>query len=279
MPAERPTQDQFVSERFPRSSKYHPDWIAKDPTGGANALWIVEWLSEAMTLRPGMRVLDLGCGNAKTSIFLAREFGVEVWAADLWTPATVNLQRIRDAGLDARVFPLHVDARSLPFAGEFFDAVVCVDAFFYFGTDALYLNYLAHFVKPGGEIGVAGAGLTQEIGDTLPEHLHEWWTQDVWSLQTADWLQRLWRRTGIVDVIVADTMPDGWRLWLDWILAIAPTNEPEIRTLQADAGRYLGYTRVVGRRCDGVKLEDYCWPDPLRSMAISYDPQPLLRED
>jgi ubiquinone/menaquinone biosynthesis C-methylase UbiE len=61
------------------------------------------------------------------------------------------------------VFPLHADARSLPFAPEFFDAIVCIDSFPYFGTDDLYLNYVAHFVKPGGPIGVAGAGLVQEI--------------------------------------------------------------------------------------------------------------------
>jgi len=38
---------------------------------------------QVLTLRPGMRVLDLGCGTALTSIFLAREYDVEVWATDL----------------------------------------------------------------------------------------------------------------------------------------------------------------------------------------------------
>jgi cyclopropane fatty-acyl-phospholipid synthase-like methyltransferase len=36
-----------------------------------------------MNLQPGMRVLDLGCGRALSSIFLHREFGLQVWAADL----------------------------------------------------------------------------------------------------------------------------------------------------------------------------------------------------
>jgi len=47
-------------ERFPRSSKYHPDWVIA--SGGANALWLTEWLAEALDLRPDMNVLDLGCG-------------------------------------------------------------------------------------------------------------------------------------------------------------------------------------------------------------------------
>src|SRR5437588_7928858 len=105
----------FVSERFPRSSEYHPDWVIASISGGANSLWLTEWLTGAMDLRPGMRVLDLGCGRASSSIFLRREFGVQVWATDLGISATENLQRIRDAGMEDSVFPLHANARSLPF--------------------------------------------------------------------------------------------------------------------------------------------------------------------
>jgi SAM-dependent methyltransferase len=246
-------------------------------SGGANALRLAEWLAEALDLRPGMRVLDLGCGRAATSIFLRREFGVQVWATDLWVSASEHLQRVRDAGVEDGVFPLHADARALPFAADFFDAVVCIDAYYYFGTDDLYLNYLAHFVKPGGPVGVAGAGLVREIEGPLPEHLREWWTQDLWSLHSAAWLRRHWEKTGILAVERADTMPDGWQLWLEWIKAVAPDNATEIRVLEADHGQYLGYVRVVGRRQGQTKLEEYCWPDTMRSSPVQYTKKPLLR--
>ena len=42
--------------------------------------------------------LDLGCGKGLSSIFLAREFGVEVWAADLWIKPTENYKRFIEAG-------------------------------------------------------------------------------------------------------------------------------------------------------------------------------------
>ena len=164
------SDDRLLSERFPRSSRYHPDWVIKNGMG-SNPLWIAEWLATALDLREGMRVLDLGCGRATSSIFLAREFGVQVWATDLWISASENLFRIRDAGLEDRVFPIHADARSLPFAGEFFDAIVSLDSSPYYGTDALYLNYLAHFVRPGGQIGIAGAGLVREFDEGVPAHL------------------------------------------------------------------------------------------------------------
>ena len=175
----------FVSEQFPRAAKYHPDWIEASVSGGANSLWMTEWLTSALDLQPGMRVLDLGCGLAASSVFLHREFGVQVWATDLWFNASQNLERVRDAGVEDGVFPIHADARSLPFAANFFDAIVSIDSFFYYGTDDLYLNYLARFVKPGGPIGIAGAGLMREIDGAVPEHLRAWWTQDLWCLHSA----------------------------------------------------------------------------------------------
>jgi cyclopropane fatty-acyl-phospholipid synthase-like methyltransferase len=97
---------------------------------------LTEWLTDAMDLRSGMRVLDLGSGRGTSSVFLHREFGVQVWSVDLWFDPGERLARFRDAGVDDAVFPLRADARSLPFAPGFFDAVVSVDSFVYYGTDA-----------------------------------------------------------------------------------------------------------------------------------------------
>ena len=47
---------------------------------GPNALWLTEYLLEMRPLNAADRVMDLGCGRALSSIFLAREFGVQVWA-------------------------------------------------------------------------------------------------------------------------------------------------------------------------------------------------------
>jgi SAM-dependent methyltransferase len=226
-----------------------------------------------MDLRPGMRVLDLGCGRASSSIFLHREFGVEVWATDLWFSVSDNLQRVRDAGAGAGVFPIHADARALPFASEFFDAVVSIDSFIYYGTDDLYLGNLARFVRPGGLVGIAGAGLVEEFDGPVPDHLKEWWTQDLWCLHSADWWRRHWARTGIVQVERADSMLDGWKFWRDWHLTIAPDNRVEVEALEADHGRNLTYVRVVGRRQGEVELHD-----PIVSVPSSYTKQPLLRD-
>jgi cyclopropane fatty-acyl-phospholipid synthase-like methyltransferase len=244
-----------MSQRFPRYTKYDLEWIRAGVSGGANSLWLTEWLTERMDLHPGMRVLDLGCGRAASSIFLHREFGVQVWATDLWFNATENLQRIREAGVDGGVFPIHADARSLPFAVEFFDAIISIDSFPYYGTDDRYLGYLARLVKRGGQLGIAGAGLMQEVQST-PLHLRDWWEQDFWALHSADWWRNHWAKTGIVDIEVADSMADGWLVWLNWHKAEYPDNTAEIRALEADKGEYMGYVRCVARRRPGVELAD-----------------------
>jgi cyclopropane fatty-acyl-phospholipid synthase-like methyltransferase len=263
----------FTSERFPRSSAYHPEWIAASVSGGANSLRLTEWLTEKLELRSGMRVLDLGCGRAASSIFLHREFGVQVWATDLWFDAAENLRRIQDAGAESGVVPIRADARSLPFEKEFFDAVVAIDSLVYYGTDDLYLGYLAGFVKPGGAIGIAGAGLTQEITGPVPDHLREWWEPGMWCLHSAGWWKRHWERTGIVNVELADNMPNGWREWIEWHRSICPDNVREIKVIEADSGRYLGYIRVIGRRRSDAKLDE-----PIVSMPFHYTHAPLLRE-
>jgi cyclopropane fatty-acyl-phospholipid synthase-like methyltransferase len=268
------SSEQLISSQFPRSNTYHPDWVLESISGGANSLWLTEWLNSKLDLKSGMNVLDLGCGRAASSIFLAREYGVIVWATDLWFNASENLQRVRDAGIEQRVFPIHADARNLPYAAEFFDAIVSMDAIPYFGTDDHYLSYLAKFVKPGGIIATALAGFVDEITGDVPNHLAEWMGAEplLRSMHSAPWWRRHWEQTGIVDIKLADSMTNGWQVWLEWLRTIAPDNQIEIQALQADGGRHLTYNRVIASRRPDVRLED-----PLVSIPSSYSRKPLLR--
>jgi cyclopropane fatty-acyl-phospholipid synthase-like methyltransferase len=238
---------------FPRSQKYDPHWVIANQMG-PNPLWLTEWLCQDMTLQPGMRVLDLGCGRGVSSIFMAQEFGVQVWATDLWISATGNLARLQEAEVDDRVFPLHVDARALPYAEGFFDAIVCVDAYIYFGTDDLYLDYLHKFVKPGGQIGMVVPGFMQALTGPLPDHLRPFWAQECWTWHTLPWWQQHWARTGLVEMETAVTMPAGWQLWLQWEQARQAAGDDsdslksDIRVLEADQGAYMGFVKLVARR-------------------------------
>ena len=237
-------------EAFPKSAKYNPDWVGTNLMG-PNVLWLTEWLTQKVQLEPGMRVLDMGCGTAISSIFLAQEFGVEVWAADLWIDPSENLKRIEAAGVQRRVFPLRAEAHELPFAAGFFDAAVSLDAYQYFGTSDTYLSYYLKFLKAGADIGIVVPGLAEEF-EQVPEHLKDYWGPDVWCYHSPAWWQHHWAKTGLVEGVVADWLERGWEQWLLWHEVGRDQGygfyEVEMNALKEDAGKNLGFTRAVAKK-------------------------------
>ena len=69
-------------KHYHRTEKYDPNWIAENWMG-PNPVLLLEELCGNLDLHPGMKVLDMGCGKGLTSIFLAKEYGVTVFANDL----------------------------------------------------------------------------------------------------------------------------------------------------------------------------------------------------
>lgn len=240
---------------FPRAASYDAEWMLQTAMG-PNVLWLAEALGEVMELAPGMRILDLGCGRAASSIFLAREFGATVWAADLWISPTENWERILSAGIEDRVFPIAAEAHALPFADGYFDALVSLDAYHYFGTDELYLGYVARFVRPEGQLGIIVPGVLSELDGGVPPHILPYWQWEFVSLHSPEWWRGHWEMTGQVHVELADSLPDGWRQWLDWTdvcarFGIEQNREAarrEAEMLRIDAGRTFGFTRLLARR-------------------------------
>lgn len=234
---------------FPRSAKYDPAWVLANIMG-PNALWLTEALTQVLEPPPGSRILDLGCGRAMSSIFLAREFEVQVWAADLWIKPSDNWTRIVDAGVHDRVFPLEVEAHKLPFAAGFFDAILSVDAYHYFGTDDYYLPYLSSFLKPGGRLGAIVPGVTAEVDEPPPHLAAHWRAPDFWSFHSPAWWRRHWERSGSVAVEQADLLPNGGIHWAASDRATGhDREEPEwVAALENDAGRTMGFTRIVAQR-------------------------------
>lgn len=236
---------------FPRARKYDQRWVRANALG-ENVLCQAEALARHLPFRAGMRVLDLGCGKAVSSIFLAREFEVEVWAADNTVSVDDNYRRAVELGCDRRVFPLRVDARQLPFPRAFFDAVIAIDSFLYFGTDDRYLSYVAEFIKPGGHVGIVDIGLSRELGSAAeaPEHLRAEYAGHWSYVHTVDWWKRHWEKTGVVDVEHAAWLPESEALLDDYLTGRPPEQEPDpiMRALHGDEERLLQLFCLVARK-------------------------------
>lgn len=240
--------------RYVRSNAYEPDWVIANQMG-PNALWLLEALVEHLPVADGDRVLDLGCGMAMTSIFLAKEFGARVTAADLWIEATENQQRIDEAGVGELVQAVNAEAHTLPFAKGSFDTIVSLDAYPYFGTADLYLGYLLDFLRPGGRLGIVVPSVVAEL-DGIPATLAPYWEWDFCCLHSPDWWQRHWEKTGLVTVDHVDTVVDGWQDWLRFNDEVAKTATgmwvEGCRTthdmLEADRGANLCFTLMTATK-------------------------------
>lgn len=252
---ENPRSNPLYNDRYPRSNDYDPGWVFENQMG-PNALWLMESLVEVLPIEPGTRVLDLGCGRAMTSVFLAKEFGAEIWATDLWIDASENQERIRQAGVENLVVPIHSEAHALPFAQGFFDVVVSVDAYHYFGTDDLFVGYITGFLREGGRIGVVVPALFEELGPEVPASLRPFWEWDFCSFHAPEWWRNHWQKTGKVRVDCADAIEDGWKDWLlfdeasipsltGWRQAAATNSAAMLKT---DQGKLLGFSRVVATK-------------------------------
>jgi cyclopropane fatty-acyl-phospholipid synthase-like methyltransferase len=244
---------------FPRSSGYDPLWVAEDIMG-PNVLWLAEAQSQVLEFRPEQRVLDLGCGRALSSIFLAKEFGAQVWAGSLWINASENLRRIEAAGVADRVYPIFVEAHQLPFGHGFFDLVVALDSYHYFGTDDCYIGYMTRSLKPEGRLAIVVPGGPQELEDA-PE-LRKVVNWDMWSFHGPEWWRSHWRRSGLVEVEHADLVPDGWRHWLasERATGFTETMPAWAAALEAEAGRTFGFSRVVARKLPVDQVWRPVWP-------------------
>jgi len=213
---------------FPLTAKYDSQWI-RDTALGENTLCQTESLARRLPLRAGMRILDLGCGKATSSIFLAREFGVEVWAADSATSPSENRKRAVALGCEASVFPLRVDAHSLPFAKDFFDAVIAIDSFLYYGTDDRYLSYLVQFIKPGGFIGIVDIAFTRDVRsiEDAPEYLRPQYQKHWPYVHTVEWWTRHWEKTGLVEVRWAELLSESSDLLRDYATDRPPEQDED----------------------------------------------------
>jgi cyclopropane fatty-acyl-phospholipid synthase-like methyltransferase len=244
--------DRLSLPQFPRSAKYDIGWLNKNEMGPCS-IWLAEFLAEQMPIVPETRVLDLGCGRAMSSIFLAKEFGARVWATDLWIDASENLGRIEEAGVGERVYPIHAEAHSLPFAKGFFDAIVSLDAYHYFGTAEMYFAYICSFLKPGGRIGIVVPGAKRELTEEDARRLGRLWEDDFYTFHTAEWWKTLWGHSRIAQVEVADEMPEGHGVWLRWDKELRDAGDlkrhGDVEVLESDGGN-LTLVRVVARKSE-----------------------------
>ncbi|NCB52947.1 MAG: class I SAM-dependent methyltransferase [Clostridia bacterium] len=233
-----------------RSKKYDTKLI-REKMMGPNPLKLQEELLADHRIPRGALVLDLGSGQGVTSVFLAKEFGFRVFAADLWSSPTDNKQFFDAMGLTTeQLMPIHADAADLPFAEETFDAVVSTDSYNFFGRDPEYLGrHLLPFVKHGGYLYIAIPGLKKDCHDDIPPELLLSWTPEqlAYMHDIAYWTDMIGQTAGM-DILSIHEMQSNEEVWNDWLASDNAYAQNDRKAMAAGGGRYLNFIAVILQR-------------------------------
>ena len=235
---------------YARSEKYGTPELMKKIMG-PNPVKLEEELLLQHRIPERALVCDLGSGQGLTSVFLAREYGFTVYAADLWSEPEDNRRFFDEMGLSReQIIPVKADAERLPFEPEYFDAVVSVDSYHYFGRDARFLDdKLLPFVRPGGYVYIAIPGMKEDCHDHLPpELLLSWTPEDLETMHDVRYWRNLVSRSRNAEVIDVCEMESHEEVWADWLRQENAYAVGDRRAMEAGGGKYLNFVKIVLRK-------------------------------
>jgi len=235
---------------FPKSSRYDEE-LVRERIMGPNPIKLTEELLMNSRIPNGATVMDLGCGMGLTSAFLAKEYGFFTFAVDLWISATENRRFFDRMGLTSKqVVPIHADATDLPFAEEFFDAVVSTDSYNFFGRDPKYLGrHLLPCVRRGGYIYIVIPGMKKDLHGNLPEELLLSWSREQMDyLHDVSYWTDLIGRTEGVEIMSVHEMESNEECWNDWLACENDYAVSDRKSMNAGAGKYLNFIAIILRR-------------------------------
>ena len=236
--------------KYPKSEKYMGNDYMKYIMG-PNPLKLCEELLAEHRIPAGARVMDLGSGEGLTSAFLAKEYGFTVYAADLWSDPESHYPLFESFGLSReQCMPVKADANDLPFEREFFDAVVCVDSYNYFGRDPAYLDEkLLPFVKSGGMIYAAVTGMKKDCHDNIPEVLlRSWNAEQLDYIHDAQWWRSMVSQSRDCEVVSVHEMQSNAEVWADWLRQDNEYAVGDRATMEHGGLDYMNFVAIVLRK-------------------------------
>ncbi|HEY3888018.1 MAG TPA: methyltransferase domain-containing protein, partial [Caulobacteraceae bacterium] len=110
---------------------------------------------EALGLKAGERVVDIGCGCGQTTVALASQVGAAgaVLGVDISRPMLVAARRRLAAQGLAQAGVIEADAQTHPFAAAAFDAVFSRFGVMFFEDPTAAFGNILKGLKPGGRLG------------------------------------------------------------------------------------------------------------------------------
>jgi len=146
-----PNPDERLKQEFNRWAE-----AGEGPKMEQHHLDITEKTIRLMNLRPGERVLDLGCGSGWATRLLARLVGEGPEGFGQVVGIDVSDEMIRQARVASKDFDnvMYVigSAQQIPLEENFFDKVLSVESFYYYADQDRALTELFRVMAPHGRL-------------------------------------------------------------------------------------------------------------------------------
>lgn len=193
-------------------------------------------LLDTVTLRPGMRVLDVGCGTGFPLVELAERLGPtsEVHGIDPWAGAIARAEQKIGQRRATHARAMVGSADDLPFPDAFFDLVVSNLGINNFDAPAVVLAECRRVCRPGAEIALA-----TNLQGTMAE-LYDAYEAALTSIGLGD------RAAEIVSQLVRarTSVADAKRLFEEAGCTSVRVAESSFRMRFADGGAVLAHSFV-----------------------------------
>lgn len=128
------------------------------------------WVYEQCDIKPGMQILEVGCGNGRLWTENQQKLpdGLHIVLSDISDGMLRDVKR--DAGLDETIFSFqHFDCQEIPFPDESFDLVIANHTLFYCADISKACAELSRVLKSKGRLvcGTYGPDHMKEVTDLV----------------------------------------------------------------------------------------------------------------
>jgi ubiquinone/menaquinone biosynthesis C-methylase UbiE len=209
---------------------------------GAGSYEMALPLINALKLKAGMRVLEIGAGTGQVATILAKNWGVSIVTLEPWGSLKDIQDFATEHGVENEVLAINANAKLIPFPDESFDAVFGIGSFFMIDEREQALKEIIRVTRKAGHIGIAEPMCTT---NPIPSELGKYEIFNSYKkwLRSLKWNCDSYQNQGL-SVTEKYYFPEAYQ----WMIDNFRYYDGEKDFILEDNGRWLSLGLIVGQK-------------------------------